>query len=94
MYNGNKSLGKDYNSADDQQERRPFKVILDVGLSATTNGSKVFAVMKGICDAGVNVPHSNTRFPGSSSNEEENKVLRSRILGVHIDDYLKKVKGT
>lgn len=94
MYDGNKSLGTDYNSGDDQKERRPFKVILDVGLAATKTGSKVFSVMKGICDAGVHVPHSNGRFPGSKNNEEENKVLRSRILGGHIDAYLKKVKGT
>ena len=41
-------------------------MILDAGLKATRNGSKVFAVMKGASDAGVDVPHSDTRFPGSS----------------------------
>ena len=64
MYNGNKSLGKDYNSADDQQERRPFKVVLDTGLRATQTGAKVFAVMKGASDGGLFVPHEATRFPG------------------------------
>ena len=49
--------------------------------------------MKGITDAGVECPHSDKRFPGECG-EEENKVLRNRILGVHIDEYMKLLKGT
>ncbi|MCL4122108.1 UNVERIFIED_CONTAM: hypothetical protein GTU68_005125 [Idotea baltica] len=67
--------------------------ILDVGLKATTTGSKVFAVMKGAADGGVSVPHSDSRFPGKTE-KDENKFLRKRILGGHIDDYMKSIKGT
>lgn len=63
-YAGNTNLSTHYNSNEDTQDRKPFKVILDVGLRATKTGSKVFAVMKGAADGGLYVPHSNTRFPG------------------------------
>ena len=97
MYVGNaKDLGKNYDSSQDEKERRPFKVILDVGLKATTTGSKVFSVLKGVADGGVNIPHSNSRFPGFNPDDAEadNKVLRERVLGVHVDKYLKHLKGT
>jgi len=51
-------------SEDPNEERRPFKAVLDVGLRRTTTGSRVFGVLKGATDAGVYVPHSETRFPG------------------------------
>ena len=69
MYQGNKSYGADYSADKDCQERRPFKVILDTGLKATTTGSKVFAVMKGAADGGLYVPHSQKRFPGEVDGE-------------------------
>ena len=93
MYEGNKEYGTDYNSGNDMKDQRPFKMILDVGLKATKNGSKVFAVMKGAADGGVHVPHNDKRFPGNSD-DGENKVLRGRILGCHIDEYMKNLKGT
>ena len=96
MYAGNTSIAKDYNSGEDEKERRPFKVILDVGLKATTTGSKVFSVLKGVADGGVNIPHSTSRFPGFNPDEPnaENKVLRERVMGGHVDKYMKNLKGT
>lgn len=96
MYNGNTALEKSYDASSDEKDRRPFKVILDVGLKATSTGSKVFAVLKGVADGGVFIPHSTSRFPGFNKEkpEEDNKVLRDRILGAHVDVYLKHLKGT
>eukprot|EP00178_Gracilaria_changii_P007227 TRINITY_DN2307_c0_g1_i1.p1 TRINITY_DN2307_c0_g1~~TRINITY_DN2307_c0_g1_i1.p1 ORF type:complete len:237 (+),score=33.86 TRINITY_DN2307_c0_g1_i1:6-716(+) len=96
MYEGNKAYEKKYDASQDDKERRPFKVYLDSGLKATTTGSKVFSVLKGVSDGGVYIPHSNSRFPGFNPDDEEgdNKVLRERILGVHVDKYLKELKGT
>jgi len=34
-------------------------------LVATTVGNKVFGVMKGACDGGLDIPHNTKRFPGS-----------------------------
>jgi large subunit ribosomal protein L5e len=77
-YSGNTAIEKHYDADADQKDRRPFKVILDVGLKATSTGSKVFAVLKGVADGGVFIPHSQSRFPGFNKDkpEEDNKVLR------------------
>jgi large subunit ribosomal protein L5e len=56
--------GKLWNIQDTKTERRPFKAYLDVGLSRTSTGSRVFGAMKGACDGGLNIPHSDRRFPG------------------------------
>lgn len=93
QYEGNTDLSTDYNANEDVRDRRPFKLILDVGLRATTTGSKVFAVMKGATDGGAYVPHSDKRFPGSVE-DGKNTILRERILGGHIDNYMKQLKGT
>jgi large subunit ribosomal protein L5e len=95
-YAGNTAVEKDYDVSQDEKDRRPFKVILDVGLKATTTGSKVFAALKGVADGGVYIPHSNSRFPGydSTKPEADNTKLRERVFGVHVDKYLKSLKGT
>ena len=48
--------GEDYNE-EEVDGRRPFKAVLDVGLARTSTGAKIFAVMKGVTDGGVDVPH-------------------------------------
>lgn len=95
-YAGNSSIEKNYDVSQDEKDRRPFKVILDVGLKATTTGSKVFSVLKGVADGGVYIPHSNNRFPGFDQNkpDADNTKLRDRILGAHVDKYLQSLKGT
>jgi large subunit ribosomal protein L18 len=49
--------------------------ILDLGLVPPTKGSKTFAILSGVVDAGVEVPHS------------EEKLVRERIKGDHIAEY-------
>jgi len=48
--------------AGDEDGRRAFKVLLDVGLRRTTTGTRVFAVMKGPSTAA-----SSSRTPTSAS---------------------------
>ena len=36
---------------------RPFRAFMDVGLTRTTTGNKVFAAMKGALDGGIDIPH-------------------------------------
>lgn len=50
--------------------------VLDIGLKSPTKGTKVFAVLKGAVDAGLNIPHGDVVLP-----EEE------RIRGEHIAKY-------
>jgi len=65
MYKANEKIdGELFNVEDDIQEKRPFKALLDVGINRTTTGARVFAVMKGACDGGINVPSNSKRFPG------------------------------
>jgi len=53
------------------------EAILDIGLVAPTKGSKVFAVLGGVLDAGVEVPHA------------EEKLVEERARGDHIVRYAK-----
>jgi large subunit ribosomal protein L5e len=81
-------------------ERRPFKAVLDVGLTRTTVGNRVFSILKGATDGGLYVPHSVTRFPGQvsvevkgeTSIEYKPEIHRQRRFGAHIDNYMKELK--
>jgi len=89
--------GKDYLVPSDKEgDQRPFRANLDVGLARTTTGAKIFGAMKGACDGGLHVPHSAKRFPGyKKSGEKESydpKVHRDRIFGVHVAQWMKKLK--
>lgn len=65
MYKGSEEINGDYFNVDDScDDKRPFKALLDVGINRTTTGARVFGVMKGACDGGINVPHKTKRFPG------------------------------
>jgi large subunit ribosomal protein L18 len=51
------------------------EAILDVGLVAPTKGSKLFAVLSGVVDAGIPVPH------------DEAKIIKEIVKGEHIAKY-------
>ena len=98
LYQGNSKIdGERYDvSEKPNEERRPFKAVLDVGLTRTTNGNKVFAALKGATDGGLYVPHSNKRFPGYKKTADgetyDAKKHRARIFGAHVDQYMKTLK--
>ena len=48
--------GEDYN-VEEGDGPRPFRVFLDVGLTRTSKGNRVFSAMKGAADGGLDVPH-------------------------------------
>ena len=50
--------------------------IADIGLHASTKGNRIYAAVKGVVDAGVDVPHSPEIFP-----------TEERISGKHIKEY-------
>lgn len=52
------------------------KAVLDIGLKSPTKGTKVFAVLKGAVDAGLDIPHGDTILPDEK-----------RIKGEHIVQY-------
>jgi len=98
FYKGNDKVdGEKYDvSETPNAERRPFKAILDVGLTRTTRGNKCFGVLKGAVDGGLYVPHSTTRFPGFKSSDDgdkyDPKVHRDRIFGAHVDKIMASLK--
>jgi len=85
--------GEMYCVEDLEQGPGAMRAHLDVGLARTTTGAKVFAVMKGVVDGGIDVPHSEKRFPGydPESKEFEPSVLRDHIFGKHVADYMRKL---
>ncbi|PVX23590.1 MAG: 50S ribosomal protein L18 [Candidatus Bathyarchaeum sp.] len=58
------------------------KAFLDIGLHIPSKGTRMFATLKGVVDAGVEVPHSEDILP------EEN-----RINGKHIADYARQLSS-
>lgn len=99
-YKGAKAInGEVYNVRTEWKEgqRRPFKAYLDVGLTRTTNGNRIFGCLKGAADGGLEIPHSNRRFPGFKKEGDKEtynaKVHRERIFGAHVDKYMKKLKA-
>lgn len=87
------ATGEDYNVEALDDGPRPFMALLDVGLARTSTGSRVFAALKGMCDGGVNVPHSETRFVGYDAEKKalDAAVLRKYIYGGHVAAYMKKL---
>jgi len=67
-----------------------FRAYLDVGLARTTTGARVFGALKGAADGGIDIPHSNRRFPGydAESKEFNAQVHRDHIMGKHVADYM------
>lgn len=71
-------------------ENRPFRAFLDVGIRTTTTGNRVFGALKGAADAGLDIPHSEKRFPGydAESKSYDAEVHRDRIFGTHVSEYM------
>ena len=60
------------------------EAVLDIGLAASTTGNRVFAALKGMIDAGLELPHGESVLPSDD-----------RINGAHIDEsYASVVEAT
>jgi large subunit ribosomal protein L5e len=86
--------GRIYYVENVDDEKRPFRALLDVGIKNTTTGAKVFAAMKGACDGGLDIPHSNGRFPGYNRDTKlyDADVHKARIMGEHVADYMREME--
>lgn len=56
------------------------EAILDIGLSSSSRGSRVFSALKGMIDAGMDVPCNEEVFPSDE-----------RVNGEHISDSLSNI---
>lgn len=72
------------------EDKRPFRALLDVGCRATTTGCRIFGALKGAADGGLDVPHSEKRFPGydRDAKEYDAEMHRERIFGGHVGEYM------
>jgi len=59
------------------------EAVLDLGLHVPTKGSRIFAALKGVLDAGVMIPHDENRLPDEK-----------RVLGQHVSEYAKHLSST
>jgi len=82
--------GEDYFVESEDGQPGAFRCYLDVGLARTTTGARVFGALKGAVDGGLDIPHSNRRFPGydSESKEFDAETHRKHIFGGHVSGYM------
>ena len=71
-------------------DKKPFRCLLDVGCRATTTGCRIFGALKGAADGGLDIPHSEKRFPGydRDAKEFDADMHRERIFGGHVSEYM------
>jgi len=70
---------------------KAFRAVLDVGLYRTTTGARIFGALKGAVDGGLDIPHSEKRFPGWDSEQKQLNAEshRKHIYGLHVAEYMK-----
>merc|ERR1712194_823458 len=87
--------GEDYHVEEEDNEQRPLKVILDVGLQTTCVGHRMWGALKGAVDGGLHLPHSNKLFPGYKPAEDKGaeaeydaEAHKEKIFGTHVKEYM------
>jgi len=84
--------GEDFNVEADPEGKAPFKCLLDVGLQRTTTGCRIFGCLKGACDGGLDIPHNDRRFPGTTylggDYTPDADTHRDHIMGIHVKEYM------
>ncbi|MEN2499915.1 MAG: 60S ribosomal protein L5 [Marteilia pararefringens] len=96
IYKGNTSadaLGTPFLERNLVNQPASYRAILDMGLKRPSKGSKIFAALKGVTDAGVIVPYKPRLFYGFDKKKDtlNSQALSDRIRGVHLAQYAAKV---
>jgi len=63
------------------------EAVLDIGLHSPTKNARVFAVLKGVLDAGVRVPHSEEKLPDGDRIEGKHIAGYAKILASNPEEY-------
>lgn len=66
------------------------KAVLDIGLHSPSRGSRVFAALKGVLDAGVTVPHSEDMLPDEDRTSGKHVVEYASQLSSDSEAYQRK----
>jgi len=95
LYVGQEEVdGAEYNVEPVDDGPAPFRCFLDVGLTRTTTGNKVFGALKGAVDGGLDIPHNCKRFPGydTDSKNFDAETHANYIFGGNVGEYMKHLK--
>lgn len=97
-YEGTTEVDGSYFEVEQEGEAHPFQAFLDVGLSRTTTGARIFGALKGACDGGLNIPHNDKRFPGSkktegSKHQANPEAHKDYIFAGHVGTYMNNLKN-
>jgi len=89
-YTGQEEVDGEMFEVEEEGDKRPFTCVLDVGLTRTTTGAKVFGALKGAVDGGLLIPHSEKRFPGydREAKEFDAETHKKYIFGGHVAEYM------
>jgi large subunit ribosomal protein L5e len=89
--------GEQYSVEADPEGNAPFKALLDVGLSRTTTGARLFGCLKGATDGGLQVPHNGRRYPGSKKEDKDwsadPEKHKQYIFGGHVGQYMEQLEA-
>lgn len=66
------------------------EAVLDIGLSSASNGSRNYAALKGMVDAGLDIPHDESILP---SEERLNGEHLGKSMAKDVEKLIKKIGG-
>merc|ERR1719498_1433225 len=89
-YEGQTEVDGEMYEVEEEGDKKPFTRVLDVGLTRTTTGAKVFGCLKGAADGGLSIPHSEKRFPGydREGKEFDAETHKKYIFAGHVAEYM------
>ncbi len=69
------------------------QVVLDIGLASSVKGSRIFACLKGVVDAGIEVPFSEDILPKEEHIKGSHIASYAELLKKNKEDYSKQFSG-
>ncbi len=66
------------------------QAILDIGLNPPSKGARIFAVLKGVLDAKIDVPHSEEKLPDENRVKGEHIAKYAETLLSSVEEYQSK----
>jgi len=94
IYEGQTDVNGEYYAIENVDgQPKAFRAVLDIGLYRTTTGARIFGALKGAVDGGLDIPHSEKRFPGwdAEAKELNAETHRKHILGLHVAEYMRQL---
>jgi large subunit ribosomal protein L5e len=74
-------------------DKKPFRCFLDIGLKRTSIGAKVFGALKGAVDAGLDIPHNSKKFMGYDKDDKkyDADAHRAAIFGDNVKQWMEQL---